>query len=92
MVIWEDVIDFVLDLIELFLKEEFVIIVEFFVELILLCRKIDFDVCSVVGLVDVVIVFKGDGFVWWKRKYYFDVNFNLDFFVWRDVSGVDDED
>lgn len=92
MVIREDVTDPVLDSIESLPKEELAITAESLVELTSLRRKIDSDVRSVAGPVDVAIVSKGDGFVWWKRKHYFDANLNPDFFVRRDASGADDED
>jgi len=35
---------------------------------------------SVGGPVDVAVISKGDGFVWIKRKYYFDSDINKHFF------------
>jgi hypothetical protein len=35
---------------------------------------------TVGGPVDVAVITKGDGFVWMKRKHYFDANFNHQFF------------
>jgi len=83
IVIRENVTDPVLDSIDSLPKEELAITAESLVELTSLRRKVDSDVRSVAGPVDVAIVSKGDGFVWWKRKHYFDPKLNPDFFVRR---------
>jgi hypothetical protein len=43
-------------------------------------RRITFAQESVGGPVDVAIISKGDGFIWIKRKHYFDPKFNPTFF------------
>lgn len=69
----------ILDAIETLPKEELAIIAESLVDLTSLRRKIDSDVRSVGGPVDVAVVSKGDGFIWMKRKHYFEASLNPDF-------------
>lgn len=60
-------------------KEEMAAMAEALVEITTLRRKVDSTVESVGGPTDVAIISKGDGFVWIKRKYYFDIQLNPDF-------------
>lgn len=60
-------------------KEEMATMAEALVEITTLRRKMDSTVESVGGPTDVAIISKGDGFVWVKRKYYFDIALNPDF-------------
>lgn len=64
-------------------KEEMAAMAEALVEITSLRRKMDSSLESVGGPVDVAIVSKGDGFVWVKRKHYFDIDLNSDFMVRR---------
>ena len=43
-------------------------------------RKVQSDLETVGGDVDVAIITKGDGFIWTKRKHYFDGDLNPQFF------------
>ncbi|MBE4992945.1 hypothetical protein INF73_13785, partial [Enterobacter cloacae complex sp. P6RS] len=43
-------------------------------------RKVSNDSDSVGGPIDVAVLSKGDGFVWLKRKHYFDKDLNYRFF------------
>ena len=43
-------------------------------------RKVQSEIETVGGDVDVVIITKGDGFIWTKRKHYFDGDLNPQFF------------
>ena len=43
-------------------------------------RKVSNDSDSVGGPIDVAVLSKGDGFVWMKRKHYFDKELNYQFF------------
>ena len=52
---------------------------EALVELTSLRRKVDSTLQSVGGPTDVALISKGDGFIWIKRKHYFDMNLNHDF-------------
>jgi|26BtaG_2_1085354.scaffolds.fasta_scaffold00359_2 hypothetical protein len=60
-------------------KEEMAAMAEALVEITSLRRKMDSSLETVGGPVDVAIISKSDGFVWTKRKHYFDVEFNRDF-------------
>jgi hypothetical protein len=60
-------------------KEEMAAMAEALVEITSLRRKMDSKLETVGGPVDVAIVSKSDGFVWIKRKYYFDKEINPDF-------------
>lgn len=60
-------------------KEEMAAVAEALVEITTLRRKVDSTVESVGGPTDVAIISKGDGFVWIKRKFYFDIALNPDF-------------
>ena len=60
-------------------KEEMAAMAEALVEITSLRRKMDSKVESVSGPVDVAVISKGDGFIWIKRKHYFDIKYNVDF-------------
>lgn len=45
---------------------------------------------SVSGPVDVAVISKGDGFIWVRRKHYFDPKLNPRFFARRDTKGGDE--
>lgn len=60
-------------------KEEMAAMAEALVEITTLRRKVDSSVESVGGPTDVVVISKGDGLIWVKRKHYFDIEMNSDF-------------
>lgn len=60
-------------------KEDLAEVAENLIYLTSLKRKITPNMESVGGPVDVAIVSKGDGFIWLKRKQYFDPNLNMVF-------------
>lgn len=60
-------------------KEEMAAMAEALVEITSLRRKVDSNLQSVGGPTDVAIISKGDGFIWCKRKHYFDISLNQDF-------------
>ncbi|EOZ97921.1 hypothetical protein A33Q_1573 [Indibacter alkaliphilus LW1] len=60
-------------------KEDLAEMAESLIYLTYLKRRITFAQESVGGPVDVAIISKGDGFVWIKRKHYFDPKFNPTF-------------
>ncbi|HUB63198.1 MAG TPA: hypothetical protein VL996_01925, partial [Methylocella sp.] len=74
-------------------KEEMAIMAESLVELTALRRRVDSPLESVGGPIDVMIISKGDGIVWMKRKHYFDISLNRDFVIRKDVQmkGATDE-
>lgn len=61
-------------------KEDLSEMAESLIYLTYLKRRITFAEESVGGPVDVAIISKGDGFVWIKRKHYFNPNLNQPFF------------
>lgn len=79
----EEAINPMLDVVATLPKEEMAAMAEALVEITSLRRKIDSDTASVGGPVDVAIISKADGFVWIKRKHYFDMDLNKDFMVRR---------
>ena len=60
-------------------KEDLAELAESLVYLTYLKRRMSFSEESVGGPIDVAIITKGDGFVWLKRKHYFDKELNHDF-------------
>lgn len=62
-------------------KEEMALLAEALVDLTSLKRKVDSQLQSVGGPVDVAVISKGDGFIWMKRKHYFEGAKNHDFFT-----------
>ena len=62
-------------------REEMAAMAESLVELTSLRRKVDSVIQTVAGPVDVAFISKPDGFIWMKRKHYFDRNLNSDFFT-----------
>ena len=60
-------------------KEEMAAMAEALVEITSLRRKFDSKLETVAGPVDVALISKADGFVWMKRKHYFNVDLNGDF-------------
>ena len=60
-------------------KEELAIMAEALVSLTSLKRRVSRDDESVGGPIDVAVISKGDGFIWSKRKHYFDPKLNLDY-------------
>jgi hypothetical protein len=62
-------------------KDELASMAEALVHLTSLKRKFSFDqVENVGGAIDVAIISKGDGFIWFKRKHYFKAELNPHFF------------
>lgn len=62
-------------------KEELATFAEALVALTVLKRHVSLDSETVGGPVDVAVLSKGDGFVWVKRKHYFDPNLNPYYFA-----------
>lgn len=72
-------------------KEEMAAVAEALVETTSLRRKMDSRLETVGGPVDVAIISKSDGFVWIKRKHYFDIELNRDFVQRRDQRYLGEE-
>ena len=60
-------------------KEELALVAEALINLTGLKRKASKDAETVGGPTDVAVISKGDGFVWIKRKHYFDAKLNPGF-------------
>ena len=61
-------------------KEDLAEVAENLIYLTSLIRRITPDKESVGGPIDVALLSKGDGFIWIKRKHYFDETLNKNFF------------
>jgi hypothetical protein len=61
-------------------KSELAMLAENLVSITALKQKIALEIATVGGAVDVAVISKNDGFIWIKRKYYFDEKLNR-FFV-----------
>jgi len=64
-------------------RDEMAGMAEAFVELTSMRRKVDSHLDTVGGAVDVAVISKGEGFVWIKRKTYFDAAANGDYLTRR---------
>lgn len=62
---------------------------EALVEITSLKRKVKDDSESVAGPVDVAVISKGDGFIWLKRKHYFEIEKNPYFLLRQGYNGRD---
>jgi hypothetical protein len=60
-------------------KEELATMAETLVNLTSFRRRVTLDMETVGGPIDVAVISRGDGFVWIKRKRYFDDNLNPQF-------------
>lgn len=72
--------DPVLNVLATFPKEELAAMAETLINLTSFKRKVSFDLETVGGPIDVAVITKGDGFIWVKRKHYFDPILNSDYF------------
>ncbi len=84
----EDTVQPIVDVVRALPKEEMAYMAQALVELTSLRRKVDSNLESVGGPVDIAIISKGDGLIWIKRKHYFDLDKNRDylyrkFATWR---------
>lgn len=70
----------VLEMIEFLPKQDLGYMAESLVNLTAFKRKVSNDSETVGGPIDVAIISKGDGFVWVKRKHYFDKELNYQYF------------
>src|SRR5690554_606195 len=72
--------DQVVDMVEFLPKDELAYMAESLVNMTAFKRKVTNDTETVGGPIDVAIISKGDGFVWIKRKHYFDSALNTHYF------------
>lgn len=66
----------IMEIVEHLPKEEFADMGEAWVNLTALKRRVSTDEETVGGPVDVAVISKGDGFIWIRRKHYFDAALN----------------
>ena len=69
-------VDPIMDIVEHLPKEELASMAESLVSLTSLKRRVSLEQETVGGPIDVAVISKGDGFVWIKRKHYFDPALN----------------
>ncbi|MEV9639451.1 hypothetical protein ABZ756_01985 [Mammaliicoccus sciuri] len=80
----------IVDTVDLLPKEELAAMAEALVNLTSFKRKVTIDAETVGGPIDVAVISKGDGFIWIKRKHYFNPELNYHFFQKYLKGGVDD--
>ena len=66
----------ILKVVDILPKDELALMAETLVNLTLFKRRISMEIESVGGPIDVAVISKGDGFIWIKRKHYFDEKLN----------------
>lgn len=79
-VIQTDYVDRVVNMVEFLPKDELAYMAESLVNMTAFKRKVTNDSETVGGPIDVAVISKGDGFVWIKRKHYFDGGLNNHYF------------
>jgi hypothetical protein len=79
----EQHVDPILNMVGILPKDELASMAEALVNLTSLKRRVSTDAETVGGPTDVAVISKGDGFIWVRRKHYFDQNLNPDFFARR---------
>jgi len=65
-----------MDVVESMPKEELAVLAEALINLTALHRRTSQYAETVGGPTDVAVISKGDGFIWVKRKHYFDAKYN----------------
>ena len=73
-------VDNIMEMIILLPKEELANLAESLVSLTSQQMRVSSEMESVGGPIDVAVISKGDGFIWIKRKHYFDASLNPSFF------------
>ncbi|AZN71977.1 hypothetical protein D5400_12455 [Georhizobium profundi] len=76
---WEQYAQPIIDMAKMLPKDELAHMAESLVSLTSLQRRVSRDIETVGGAIDVAVISKGDGFVWIKRKHYFNPDRNLRF-------------
>lgn len=69
-------------------KEELASMAEALVNLTSLKRRVSMEEETVGGPIDVAVISKGDGFIWIKRKHYFDSQLNRDYLIRQSLKPV----
>lgn len=60
-------------------KNDLAHMAESLVNIVSMDKKMSMEIESVGGPIDVAVISKGDGFIWYKRKHYFEPNLNPNF-------------
>ncbi|PWB88400.1 hypothetical protein [Methanobrevibacter thaueri] len=76
----QDHVDPILASISALPKDELSNLAESLIKITSIKRKVQSDLETVGGPIDVAIITRGDGFIWTKRKHYFDGDLNPQFF------------
>lgn len=84
----ERFVDPVLNIVTHLPKEELASMAEALVNLTSLKRRVSMEEETVGGPIDVAVISKGDGFIWIKRKHYFDSQLNRDYLVRQSLKPV----
>ena len=71
-------------------KEELASMAEALINLTSLKRRVSLDQETVGGPIDIAIISKGDGFVWIKRKHYFDPALNPSYLYRQSLESIQD--
>lgn len=82
----------IIEIVDILPKEELAEMAETLINLTSFKRRMSIDTETVGGPIDVAVITKGDGFVWIKRKHYFDKELNHSFFnnyFGRDINDID---
>ncbi|WP_334014695.1 hypothetical protein [Alteromonas sp. S167] len=79
-IIQNDYVDQVVNMVEFLPKDELAYMAESLVNMTAFKRKVTNDSETVGGPIDVAVISKGDGFVWIKRKHYFESSLNSHYF------------
>jgi len=69
----------IIDTVQMLGKEDLAAMAENLVSITSMEKKMSMNIESVGGPIDVAVISKGDGFVWYKRKHYFDISYNQHF-------------
>ena len=71
----------IINVVEMLPKDELAIMAETLVSLTSFKKRVSMEEETVGGPIDVAVISKGDGFIWIKRKHYFDRELNQQFFA-----------
>lgn len=82
----------VISVVSILPKDELASMAESLVNLTMFKQKVSIGAETVGGPIDVAIISKGDGFVWIKRKFYFDKELNPKYIMSQITRGVFNDD
>jgi hypothetical protein len=80
------------DMLLLMPKQEMASLAEAMVNLTSIKRKFSSEKETVAGPIDVAVISRSDGFIWVKRKHYFDKELNPGYFVRKFGNGIGEGD